>query len=115
MRALDTLTRSESSQLQIVLHEESYWQSLRGSYHDMGTTRMSISQKLGVVNEDCQVHGVSNLYVVASSVFPTGGLSNPTLTIVALALRLADHLKGLTAGRLINFESSNQEKLHNLF
>jgi hypothetical protein len=93
--------KSKSSQLRIVLHEESYWQCIRGSYHDMGTTRMSTNPKQGVVNEDCQVHGVSNLYVVGSSVFSTGGLSNPTLTIVALAARLADHVKacmGCSAG-----------------
>jgi choline dehydrogenase-like flavoprotein len=50
---------------------------------------------LGVVNEDCRVHGVANLYVAGSSVFPTAGAANPTLTITALALRLADHLKEL--------------------
>lgn len=64
-----------------------------GSYHHMGTTRMSNSPKMGVVNENCQIHGVSNLYVAGSSVFPTSGFVNPTLTIIALALRLADHLK----------------------
>jgi choline dehydrogenase-like flavoprotein len=46
----------------------------------------------GVVDTDCRVHGVSNLFVAGSSVFPTGGTGPPTLTIVALALRLADHL-----------------------
>ena len=50
--------------------------------------------RLGVVTEDARVHGLSNLFVAGSSVFPTGGFANPTLTIVALALRLADHLKG---------------------
>jgi len=48
---------------------------------------------LGVVNEDCRVHGIANLYVAGSSVSPTAGAANPTLTITALALRLADHLK----------------------
>jgi choline dehydrogenase-like flavoprotein len=47
-----------------------------------------------VVNRDGQVHGVSGLYVSGSSVFPTSGFANPTLTIVALAIRLADHLRG---------------------
>ena len=46
----------------------------------------------GVVDPDCRVHGLQNLYVAGSSVFPTSGYSNPTLTIIALALRLADHL-----------------------
>jgi len=48
----------------------------------------------GVVDENCRVHSVGNLYVAGSSVFPTEGTANPTLTIVALALRLADHIKG---------------------
>lgn len=61
--------------------------------HHMGTTRMSAEPATGVVDPDCRVHGVANLYVAGSSVFPTGGYVPPTLTIVALALRLADHLK----------------------
>lgn len=69
------------------------WQSLRGSYHHMGTTRMNPNPRLGVVDEHCQVHGISNLYIAGSSVFPTSGLSNPTLTIIALSIRLADRLK----------------------
>jgi choline dehydrogenase-like flavoprotein len=48
---------------------------------------------MGVVDENCRVHGVANLYVAGSSVFPTGGTFNPTLTIVALSLRLADQIK----------------------
>ena len=47
----------------------------------------------GVVDGDCRVHGVSNLFVVGSSVFPTAGTAPPTLTIVALALWLADHIR----------------------
>lgn len=61
--------------------------------HHMGTTRMSTDPRTGVVDADGQVHGVPGLYASGSSVFPTGGYANPTLTIVALALRLADHLK----------------------
>jgi choline dehydrogenase-like flavoprotein len=61
--------------------------------HHMGTTRMAESPALGVVDADCRVHGISNLYVAGSSVFSTSGYANPTLTIVALAIRLADHLK----------------------
>ncbi len=63
------------------------------AYHHMGTTRMADDPKKGVVNSDCQVHGVAGLYVGGGSVFPTSGHANPTLSIVALALRLADHLK----------------------
>jgi choline dehydrogenase-like flavoprotein len=64
-----------------------------GNYHHLGTTRMHADPTLGVVDANCRVHGIRNLYVAGSSVFPTFGCSNPTLTVVALALRLADHLK----------------------
>jgi choline dehydrogenase-like flavoprotein len=68
-----------------------------GNFHHLGTTRMHADPARGVVDPDCRVHGVTNLYVAGSSVFPTFGCSNPTLTLVALALRLADHLKGRLA------------------
>lgn len=61
-------------------------------YHHMGTTRMSADPAAGVVDPQGRVHGYDNLYVAGSSVFPTGGWANPTLTILALTLRLADHL-----------------------
>jgi choline dehydrogenase-like flavoprotein len=63
------------------------------SHHHMGTTRMHIDPARGVIDADCRVHGVTNLYVAGSSVMPTGGAATVTLTAVALALRLADHLK----------------------
>lgn len=61
-------------------------------YHHIGTTRMSDAPEHGVVDARCRVHGYGNLYVAGSSVFPTAGWANPTLTIVALAYRLADEL-----------------------
>lgn len=61
--------------------------------HHIGTLRMSSNPKTGVVDEHCRVHGLENLYVAGSAVFPTAGHANPTLTIVALALRLADRLQ----------------------
>jgi len=64
--------------------------------HHIGTTRMSSDPRVGVVDPDARVHGVSNLFIAGSSVFPTAGSANPTLTIVALALRLADHLKRMS-------------------
>jgi len=64
--------------------------------HQMGTTRMSNDPRYGVVNENCQVHGVENLYLIGSSVFSTGGGTNPTLTIVLLAIRLAEFLGSQT-------------------
>ncbi len=66
-------------------------EELAGNHH-MGTTRMGLSATDSVVNANCQVHGVGNLYMAGSSVFRTGGHANPTFTIVQLALRLADHL-----------------------
>jgi len=63
------------------------------SCHPTGTTRMSGTPHSGVVDGDCQVHGTTGLYIAGSSIFPTGGHANPTLTIVALAVRLALHLK----------------------
>jgi choline dehydrogenase-like flavoprotein len=63
-----------------------------GSWHHMGTTRMHKSPRQGVVDPNCLVHGMTNLYVAGSSVFPTGGANFPTLTLVALAIRLADHV-----------------------
>ncbi len=66
---------------------------ITGGFHHMGTTRMHASPREGVVDPDGRVHGVKNLYITGSSVFPTVGFANPTLTIVALALRLANHLK----------------------
>jgi choline dehydrogenase-like flavoprotein len=63
-----------------------------GTWHHMGTTRMHDSPKQGVVDRECRVHGMSNLYIAGSSVFPTAGANFPTITIAALTLRLADHL-----------------------
>lgn len=63
--------------------------------HHMGTTRMGDDPASSVVDRDCRVHGMANLFVAGSSVFPTGGYSNPMATLAALAIRLADHLKGL--------------------
>ncbi len=61
-------------------------------YHQIGTARMDPNGKLGVVDTDCRVHGVNNLYVAGSAVFPTSGQANPTMMAVALGARLADHL-----------------------
>lgn len=66
---------------------------LGGNHHHMGGTRMSTHPATGVVDVNTKVHGVANLFVAGSSVFPGGGSVNPTLTIVALSLRLAAHVK----------------------
>lgn len=63
--------------------------------HPIGATRMSENPAHGVVDSNCKVHGIENLYIAGSSVFPTGGHANPTLMIVAMAVRLADRLRSL--------------------
>ena len=68
---------------------------LNGCWHHMGTTRMHADPRRGVVDANCRVHGMENLFIAGSSVFPTCGSDMPTITIVALALRLAGHIKSL--------------------
>jgi choline dehydrogenase-like flavoprotein len=63
------------------------------SFHHIGTTRMSANETSGVVDSNCEVFGTRGLYVAGSSIFPTSGYANPTLTIVGLSLRLAHHIK----------------------
>ncbi len=76
------------------LANDGLWeQAVAGGSHHMGTTRMSEDPKRGVVDRDCRVHGIENLYVAGSSVFPTAGSANPTLNILALAYRLVDYLQ----------------------
>lgn len=64
-----------------------------GGWHHMGTTRMGTDPKKSVVDENCQVHGINNLFVAGSGCFATSGAPNPTLTLVALSLRLSDFVK----------------------
>lgn len=61
-------------------------------YHQIGTTRMGHDRRTSVVNPDCRVHDVKNLFVASSSVFPTSGQANPTLLATALAVRIAEHI-----------------------
>lgn len=68
------------------------WPEIWGGHHHLGTTRMHDDPRRGVVNRDCRAHSIENLYLAGSSVFPTGGAANPTLTIVALSVRLAGTL-----------------------
>lgn len=76
------------------LAEPGWAQHMDDSFHHVGTTRLGSGPTTSVVDVDGQVHGVSGLFVAGSSVFPTAGHESPTLTIVALAIRLGDHLKG---------------------
>lgn len=78
---------------QLLSQETSKWPITTDASHHMGTTRMGKDPKNSVVDENCKVHELDNLYMAGSSVFPTGGYANPNATIVALAIRLADYLK----------------------
>jgi choline dehydrogenase-like flavoprotein len=82
----------------LISDDASTWpDDLEGANHHVGTTRMHDDPREGVVDRNCKVHGIDNLYIAGSSVFPTAGIGTPTLMIVALALRLADHVREITA------------------
>ena len=81
------LGRAELGRIHVPEPPEFLWES-----HHLGTARMDPDPARGVVDENCRIHGVANCYVAGSAVFPTAGHANPTLTIVALALRLAETL-----------------------
>jgi choline dehydrogenase-like flavoprotein len=77
-----------------LLSDDRTWPSfISGGWHHMGTTRMHADPKQGVVDANCRVHGIGNLYIAGAAVYPTAGAANPTLTLVALSLRLSDHLR----------------------
>ena len=76
--------------------------------HFIGTTRMAEDPKHGVVDPNCRVFGTGNLYVASSAVFPTSSYANPTLTIVALAIRLADHLGRQRPGALVSVKKGRR-------
>lgn len=76
-------------------NEDEWPDILGGGWHHIGTTRMSDHASKGVVDKNCKVHGINNLFMAGSSCFATSGSANPTLSIVALTLRLADHIKSL--------------------
>jgi choline dehydrogenase-like flavoprotein len=80
-----------------LLTEDLDGHAFEAHHHHMCTTRMSDDPKTGVVDPDCRVHGMDNLYIAGSSVFTNTGVASPTISIVALALRLADHIKARLA------------------
>lgn len=94
MEILDEeLQRAGLGHLIIETKKDSVPKGIHGGWHHMGTTRMHSDPKYGVVNPNCRVHGVSNLYIGGASTFPTSGYANPVLTTVALTIRLADHIR----------------------
>lgn len=90
------LLASRTGMVRILHSRREEWMSVMdwGNHH-MGTTRMHLDPRRGVVDANSQVYGIHNLFVAGSSVFPTYGASNPTLNLLALTLRLADHVRGL--------------------
>ena len=98
-RALRTIERANEIQRSILeeLGAEVEWvagpDATGPAYHHMGTTRMSADPDAGVVDADCRTHDLDNCWIASSSVFPTSGAMNPTLTIAALALRIADDVE----------------------
>ena len=74
------------------IDNDALYREVTGGGHTMGTTRMGDRRAESVVDRDCRVHGYGNFFVAGSSVFPTGGYANPTFTILALAIRLAEHI-----------------------
>lgn len=86
------LARTATGRFRSRVDPEDPWSGTVGGNHHIGTTRMASAPSAGVVDPDCRLFGVENLYLGGSSVFPTSGYANPTFTIVALTLRLAEHL-----------------------
>ncbi|WP_026103538.1 GMC oxidoreductase [Pseudanabaena sp. PCC 6802] len=82
-------------ELQFARKREDWKLEKPAMHHHMGTTRMHDNPKQGVVDANCKVHNIANLFIAGCSVFPTAGYANPTLTIIALSLRLADRIKTL--------------------
>jgi len=88
------LGAADLGRMQVDFDPGSDWPADVGwQYHHCGGTRMSADPRRGVVDADCRVHGIDNLYVAGSSVFPTAGHANPTMNLLAFAIRLADHIK----------------------
>jgi choline dehydrogenase-like flavoprotein len=88
--------------LETSLADEDPWPIVQDASHHMGTTRMGTDPATSVVDPDCRVHGARNVWVAGASVFPTSGCANPTFTIVALAIRLARHLRNVAPARRVD-------------
>lgn len=82
-----------------------------GTWHHMGTTRMHDSPKHGVVDQHGKVHGLNNLYIAGSSVFPTAGANFPTITIAALSFKLAQHIDQVLHKPLISPQTLSETRV----
>lgn len=76
----------------LIDNSERFREKCGDGYHHMGGMRMSVSPAHGVVDVDLKLHGIDDGYICSGAVFPSSGLSNPPHTVIALAVRLADHL-----------------------
>jgi choline dehydrogenase-like flavoprotein len=94
----EELAANGFGELSTDLAEADPWPIDLDASHHMGTTRMGTDPATSVVDRDCRLHDVDNVYLAGASVFPTSGSANPTFTLVALAIRLADHLRGRLGG-----------------
>lgn len=90
---VEELGKASLGRVRLMLDENNFWNTMVGGGHLMGTTRMSDNADDGVVDRHNKIHSMDNLYLAGSSVFATSGVSNPTLTIMALSRRLATHLQ----------------------
>lgn len=90
---VEDISHSGIGQLKLELDRDDPQMLLSSAHHNIGTTRMHDNPRQGVVDGNCKVHSIANLYIAGSSVFPTSSYANPTLTIVALGIRLGDHVK----------------------
>jgi choline dehydrogenase-like flavoprotein len=93
------LEKQGLGRLETTLARADPWPIDQDASHHMGTTRMGTNARTSVVNTDCRLHDVDNVYLAGASVFPTSGCANPTFTIVALAIRLARHLERAAGAR----------------
>ena len=90
--------------VEINFDKDDIWQTMRDASHHMGTTRMGNDSKSSVIDSNSKVHNIENLYIAGASVFPTSGCVNPTYTIVALSIRLAEHIKNNIKNSYDNME-----------
>jgi choline dehydrogenase-like flavoprotein len=87
------LTELGLGELETTLASEDPWPVALDASHHMGATRMGTDPRTSVVTPECRLHSVENVFLAGASVFPTSGSANPTFTIVALSIRLAEHLR----------------------
>jgi choline dehydrogenase-like flavoprotein len=89
----EELGKASLGRVRLIFDESNPWHKMVGGGHLMGTTRMGDKPEDSVVDRNCKIHELDNLYIAGCSVFATSGVANPTLTLMALSRRLGAHLK----------------------